>query len=99
MVLRWRAGWIKRQGGEAKIVVFDPGSLDATSMVLQAMEFKPDVVSVSTPKGLAVPIFAAAEEQGLIDKVHWMGPASLYNPTSPVRSARPGTARSRSTWS
>ena len=77
------AGWIKRQGGEAKIVVFDPGSLDATSMVLQAMEFKPDVVSVSTPKGLAVPIFAAAEEQGLIDKVHWMGPASLYNPDFP----------------
>ena len=47
------------------------------------MAFKPDVISVSTPKGLAVPIFAAAEEQGLIDKVHWMGPASLYNPTFP----------------
>jgi branched-chain amino acid transport system substrate-binding protein len=76
-------GWIKRNGGEAKTIVFDPGSLDATSIVLEAMAFKPDVISVSAPKGLAVPIFAAAEEQGLIDKVHWMGPASLYNPTFP----------------
>ena len=77
------AGWIKRNGGEAKIIPFDPGSLDATSLLLQGMEFKPDAISVSTPKGLAVPIFAAAEEQGLIDKAHWMGPASLYNPTFP----------------
>jgi len=76
-------GWIKRNGGEAKTIVFDPGSLDATSIVLEAMAFKPDVISVSAPKGLAVPIFAAAEEQGLIDKAHWMGPASLYNPTFP----------------
>ncbi len=39
------AGWIKRKGGEAKIIAFDPGSLDATSLVLQAMEFKPDVIT------------------------------------------------------
>ncbi len=76
-------GWIKRNGGDGKVIVFDPGSLDATSLVLQAMEFKPDAISVSTPKGLAVPFFAAAEEQGLIDKAIWMGPASLYNPTFP----------------
>ena len=76
-------GWIKRNGGEGETIVFDPGSLDATSMILEAMAFKPDAISVSTPKGLAVPIFAAAEEQGLIDKVRWMGPASLYNPTFP----------------
>jgi branched-chain amino acid transport system substrate-binding protein len=31
-----------------------------------------------------VPIFAAAEEQDLADKVHWMGPASLYNPDFPT---------------
>ena len=77
------AGWIKRNGGEAKIIAFDPGSLDATSLILEAMAFKPDAISISTPKGLAVPFFSAAEEQGLIDKVHWMGPASLYNPTFP----------------
>lgn len=71
--------WIKKQGGEGKIIVFDPGSLDATSIVLEAMAFKPDVISVGTPKGLAVPIFAAAEEQGLADKARWTGPASLYN--------------------
>lgn len=71
--------WIKKQGGEGKIITFDPGSLDATSVVLEAMAFKPDVISVGTPKGLAVPIFAAAEEQGLADKVHFTGPASLYN--------------------
>ena len=76
-------GWIKRQGGEGKIITFDPNSLDATSLVLEAMAFKPDAISVSTPKGLAVPIFAAAEEQGLADKVHWTGPASLYNPDFP----------------
>ena len=71
--------WIKKQGGDGKIIVFDPGSLDATSIVLEAMAFKPDVISVGTPKGLAVPIFAAAEEQGLADKVRFTGPASLYN--------------------
>ena len=71
--------WIKKQGGDGKIITFDPGSLDATSLVLEAMAFKPDAVSVGTPKGMAVPIFAAAEEQGLADKLHWTGPASLYN--------------------
>jgi branched-chain amino acid transport system substrate-binding protein len=75
--------WIKKQGGDGKIITFDPGSLDATSIVLEAMAFKPDVISVGTPKGLAVPIFAAAEEQGLADKVHFAGPASLYNPDFP----------------
>jgi branched-chain amino acid transport system substrate-binding protein len=72
-------GWIKSQGGDGKIITFDPGSLDATSLVLEAMAFKPDAISVGTPKGMSVPIFAAAEEQGLGDKVHWTGPASLYN--------------------
>ncbi|MGY3590408.1 branched-chain amino acid transport system substrate-binding protein [Bradyrhizobium sp. USDA 4341] len=75
--------WIKKQGGDGKTIAFDPGSLDATSIVLEAMAFKPDVISVGTPKGLAVPIFAAAEEQGLADKVHFAGPASLYNPDFP----------------
>jgi branched-chain amino acid transport system substrate-binding protein len=72
-------GWIKRQGGDGKIITFDPGSLDATSLILEAMAFKPDAISVSTPKGMSIPIFAAAEEQGLGDKVKWTGPASLYN--------------------
>ena len=71
--------WIKKQGGEGKVITFDPGSLDATSIILEAMAFKPDVISVGTPKGLAVPIFAAAEEQDLADKVHFTGPSSLYN--------------------
>jgi branched-chain amino acid transport system substrate-binding protein len=71
--------WIKKQGGDGKIIAFDPGSLDATSIILEAMAFRPDVISVGTPKGMAVPIFAAAEEQGLADKVHFTGPASLYN--------------------
>ncbi|MCC8961319.1 ABC transporter substrate-binding protein [Bradyrhizobium sp. Pear76] len=75
--------WIKKQGGDGKIIAFDPGSLDATSIVLEAMAFRPDVISVGTPKGLAVPIFAAAEEQGLAEKVHFTGPASLYNPDFP----------------
>ncbi len=75
--------WIKRQGGDGKVITFDPAALDATSVILQAMEFKPDAISVGTPKGLAVPIFAAAEEQGLADKVHMSGPASLYNPDFP----------------
>ncbi len=76
-------GWIKRQGGDGKAILFDPATLDATSIILEAMAFNPDVVSISLPKGLAVPFFQAAEEQDLIDKVHWMGPASLYNPTFP----------------
>ncbi|MGO4833700.1 ABC transporter substrate-binding protein, partial [Rhizobiaceae sp. 2RAB30] len=76
--------WIKSKGGDGMTIAFDPGSMDATSLVLQAMAFGPDVISVSTPKEIAVPIFAAAEEQDLADKVHWMGPASLYNPDFPT---------------
>jgi branched-chain amino acid transport system substrate-binding protein len=76
--------WIKSKGGDGMTIAFDPGSMDATSLVLQAMAFEPDVISVSTPKEIAVPIFAAAEEQDLADKVHWMGPASLYNPDFPT---------------
>jgi branched-chain amino acid transport system substrate-binding protein len=75
--------WIKGQGGDGKIIPFDLGSVDATSLVLEAMAFKPDAVIVATPKGVAVPIFAAAEEQGLADKTHWTGPASLYNEDFP----------------
>jgi branched-chain amino acid transport system substrate-binding protein len=79
----WSCGgavaWIKKQGGEGKIITFDPGSLDATSLILEAMSFKPDAISVGTPKGMSIPIFAAAEEQKLADKVHFTGPASLYN--------------------
>lgn len=75
--------WIKAKGGDGKAIVFDPGNMDATSLVLEAMAFEPDAISVSTPKEIAVPIFAAAEEQDLADKVRWMGPASLYNPDFP----------------
>lgn len=75
--------WMKTQGGTGKIIPFDLGSVDATSLVLQAMAFKPDAVLVATPKGVAVPIFAAAEEQRLADKTHWTGPASLYSDDFP----------------
>lgn len=75
--------WIKARGGDGKSIVFDPGSLDATSVVLETMAFEPNAVIISTPKEIAVPIFAAAEEQDLADKAHWSGPASLYHPDLP----------------
>ena len=47
--------------------------------MLEAISSEPDAITVSTPAGVAIPIFKAAEEQDLREKYHWMGPTSLYD--------------------
>lgn len=77
------ADWGKTKGIEVKTILFNPGAPDATSTMLQAMSFNPDVIDLLMLKAFAVPMFAAAEEQGLGDKVKWSGAASLYNASIP----------------
>jgi branched-chain amino acid transport system substrate-binding protein len=76
--------WGKDKGVTVDNVLFDPANMDATSLVLQAMSTKPDAITVATPAGVAIPIFKAAEEQGLRDKTHWMGPTTLYDLSFPA---------------
>ena len=63
----WSCGGIeaygKSVGMDVKTILFDPGSLDATSLILQAMAFKPDAIDFNTPKELGIPLYAAAEQQ------------------------------------
>jgi branched-chain amino acid transport system substrate-binding protein len=75
--------WGKSRGVDVQVMLSDPGSLDATSLVLQAMSGNPDMIEVSFPKEQAVAIFAAAEQQDLGSKVKWAGPTSIYNAEFP----------------
>jgi branched-chain amino acid transport system substrate-binding protein len=75
--------WGKSRGVEVQVMLSDPGSLDATSLVLQAMSGNPDMIEVSFPKEQAVAVFAAAEQQDLGNKVKWGAPTSVYNADFP----------------
>lgn len=71
--------WGADKGVTVDTVFFDPATMDPTSLVLQAISSEPDAITVSTPAGVAIPIFGAAEEQDLREAYHWMGPTSLYD--------------------
>jgi branched-chain amino acid transport system substrate-binding protein len=73
------AAWGKDKGVTVDAVFFDPATMDPTSLILQAISTEPDAITISTPAGVAIPLFKAAEEQDLRDKYHWMGPTSLYD--------------------
>jgi branched-chain amino acid transport system substrate-binding protein len=77
------AEWGKAHGVEVGTFIADPGSLDATSLILQAVAFNPDVIDVNFPKEPTVAILAAAEQQDIGSKYRWMGPTSLYNAELP----------------
>jgi branched-chain amino acid transport system substrate-binding protein len=83
----WSCGGIeaygKSVGMEVKTILFDPGSLDATSLILQAMAFKPDAIDFNTPKELGIPLYAAAEQQDLGGKVYITAPTSHYDASVP----------------
>jgi branched-chain amino acid transport system substrate-binding protein len=69
----------KSVGMEVKTIMVDPSSMDATSVILEAMSFKPDAIDISMPKEGGIPLFAAAEQQDLGGKVILTGPTSLYD--------------------
>ena len=71
--------WGKANGVEVDVIAIDPGSPDATSTMLQAAAKKPDVVILNVPKGIMVPMLAAAEQQGLAKKIHFVSSTPAYN--------------------
>lgn len=64
-------------------ILMDPATGDFTSVVLQAASYGPDTVVLGFPKGLTIPILAAAEEQGLNQSITWTSAASAYDLTVP----------------
>lgn len=71
--------WGKANGVEVDVIAIDPGSPDATSTMLQAAAKKPDAIILNVPKGILVPMLAAAEQQGLAKKMHFVSSTPAYN--------------------
>ncbi len=73
----------KEKGLVHQTILMDPGSADATSVVLQAAASKPDAIVLGLPKGLTVPLLTAAEEQGINQTIHFVSAASAYDLSVP----------------
>src|ERR1700723_1761498 len=73
----------KSVGMEVKTIMVDPSSMDATSVILEAMSFKPDAIDFNTPKEMGIPLYAAAEQQQLGGKVYITAPTSHYDASLP----------------
>ena len=71
--------WGKANGVEVDVIAVDPGSPDATSTMLQAAAKKPDAIILNLPKGIMVPMLAAAEQQGLAKKIRFVSSTPAYN--------------------
>jgi branched-chain amino acid transport system substrate-binding protein len=71
--------WGKANGVAVEVIAIDPGSPDATSIVLQAAAGKPDAIVLNLPKGIMVPMLAAAEQQGLAMKIRFGSSTPAYN--------------------
>jgi len=74
----------KEKGFAAQTILMDPGSADATSIILQAASSKPDVIVLGLSKGVAVPLLTAAEEQGLNQTITFLSAASAYDLSVPA---------------
>lgn len=71
--------WGKANGVDVDVIVIDPASPDATSTMLQAAAAKPDAIILNLPKGMMVAMLAAAEQQGLAKKIHFISSTPGYN--------------------
>jgi branched-chain amino acid transport system substrate-binding protein len=76
-------GWGAANGVAVETIAIDPGSADATSVMLQASAAKPDVILLNLPKGLMVPMLAAAEQQGLNKRIKFASTTPAYNADVP----------------
>lgn len=76
-------GWGAANGVAVETITIDPGSADATSVMLQAAAGKPDVILLNVPKGIMVPMLAAAEQQGLNKKIKFASTTPAYNADVP----------------
>lgn len=75
--------WGRKNGVEVETIAIDPGSADATSVMLQAASKKPDTIIMNVPKGILVPMLAAAEQQDLGKKIHFVSSAPAYSTDVP----------------
>lgn len=75
--------WGKANGVTSETITIDPGSADATSVMLQAASKKPDAIVFSLPKGLLVPMMAAAEQQNLAKNIRFVSATPAYNADVP----------------
>ena len=75
--------WGKANGVDVETITIDPGSADATSVMLQAASKKPEVILLNVPKGIMVPMLAAAEQQGLNKKIRFVTTAPGYSADVP----------------
>lgn len=71
--------WGKANGVQVETLTIDPGSADATSTMLQAASKSPDAIIMNVPKGILIPMLAAAEQQGLGKKIHFVSSAPAYS--------------------
>ena len=71
--------WGKANAVDIDVIAIDPGSPDATSTMLQAASKKPDAIILNVPKGIMVAMLAAAEQQGLAKKIHFVSSTPAYN--------------------
>jgi branched-chain amino acid transport system substrate-binding protein len=76
-------GWGAGNGVVVETITIDPGSADATSVMLQAASSKPDVILLNVPKGIMVPMLAAAEQQGLHKRIKFASTTPAYNADVP----------------
>lgn len=77
------AAWAKANGIESKSILIDLRSPDATSVVLQAASLNYDALVMTLPKGIALQILAAAEEQNLGAKMHFLAATTVYDLSVP----------------
>jgi branched-chain amino acid transport system substrate-binding protein len=71
--------WGKSLGLTYNVILLDPSAVDATSTLLQAMTYKPDLIEVSFPRDGVLAFLKAAEEQDLGATVKFSSPTSVYN--------------------
>lgn len=67
------------KGVVVNVILIDPAAIDMTSIVLQAMSFKPDLIEASLPRDGVIALLKAAEDQDLAPKVKFAAPTSVYN--------------------
>ncbi len=71
--------WGASKGLAVNVILIDPAAIDMTSIVLQAMSFKPDLIEASLPRDGVIALLKAAEDQDLGSKVKFAAPTSVYN--------------------
>ena len=71
--------WGEPLGIDYQNILVDPAAVDATSNLLQAMSFEPDLIELSFPRDGVIAFLKAAEEQDLGATVKFSAPTSVYN--------------------